>query len=196
MNKRRKLEIRKRRNEKKKRQSKIKPFSFFDSKHQYVSSKKTFGLCDDTPLIAPKDYIPQPAYLDETDGSKWIAVVANDAQINVKFVALDYCIRLLKSNGITQDRCSDGMLTYDSTIIFVELTTATHNNWKKDKDAQLRITIDHFEKTIDADNYQIKKAYIANSNHRVSSTSYQQRMDTFLNDTGYDLKIQNRIEIE
>ena len=166
----------------------MKPFSFFDSKYQYVSTKKIFGLCDDEP---PSH---EPAYLDETDGSKWIAVVENDRQFEVRFIALDNSIKLFKPNG-DQDRCSDGLLTFHSTIIFVELTTATHKNWKKDKDDQLRTTISHLKKTKEANQYEIKKAYIANSNRRVSNTSYQSRMDIFLNDTGYDLRIQNRIEI-
>lgn len=163
--------------------------NFFDSKYQYVSTKKTFGLCDDEP---PPH---KPAYLDETNGSKWIAIVANATQLEVKFVALDHCIKLLKPDGKTEDRCSDGLLEYDSTIIFVELTTATHKNWKSDKDEQLRITISHFEKTQESKRYDIKKAYIANSNFRLLRPSYQSRMDKFLNETGYDLRIENRIVI-
>ena len=163
--------------------------SFFDSKYQYISTKRTFGLCDDEP---PPH---KPAYLDENNGSKWIAIVTNDSQIEVKFVALDHCIKLLKPDGKKEDRCSDGLLEYDSTIIFVELTTATHKNWKADKDDQLRITISHFEKTKESSQYEIKKAYIANSNSRILRPSYQARMDKFLNDTGYDLRIENRIVI-
>ena len=163
--------------------------SFFDSKHQYISTKRTFGLCDDEP---PPH---KPAYLDENEGGKWIAIVANDNQIAVKFVALDHCIQLLKPDGKKEDRCSDGLLEYNTTIIFVELTTATHKKWKSDKDDQLRITISHFEKTKESSLYETKKAYIANSNFRVLKSSYQSRMDKFLNDTGYDLRIENRIVI-
>jgi hypothetical protein len=108
---------------------------------------------------------------------------------------LDNSIVLLKPNG-DKDRCGDGLLTYNSTVIFVELTTGKNANWKKDKDEQLRITINHFEKTKDANRFEIKKAYIANSSCRVSIPSYQTRMDKFLNDTGYVLRIQTRIEIE
>ncbi len=187
--KNRKNELKKERREKQKRQkSKSKNMSFFDSEYQYISTKRTFGLCDDEP---PPH---KPAYLDETNGSKWIAIVANDAQLEVKFVALDHCIKLLKSDGKTADRCSDGLLTYNSTIIFVELTTATHKNWKSDKDEQLRITISHFEKTKEAKQYDVKKAYIANRK-KILRSSYQSRMDKFLSETGYDLRIENRIVI-
>ena len=188
--KKRKNEIKRKKQKKEERQKvKIKNVSFFDSKYQYISTKRTFGLCDDEP---PPH---KPAYLDENDGSKWIATVANDTQIKVRFVALDHSIKLLKPDGKKEDRCSDGLLEYGSTIIFVELTTATHKNWRPDKDDQLRITISHFEKTKESKQYEIKKAYIANSNFPVLRPSYQSRMDKFLSDTGYDLRIENRIVI-
>jgi hypothetical protein len=163
--------------------------SFFDSEHQYASTKRRFGLCDDEP---PPH---KPAYLDEIDGGKWIAVVDNYYQFNILFVALDNSIVLKKPDG-KKDRCSDGLLAYDSTVIFVELTTGTNKNWKNDKDEQLRITIKHFEDTKEADLYKVKKAYIANSNARIFRPSYTMKMDKFLNDTGYDLRIENRIVLE
>ncbi|GHT49784.1 hypothetical protein AGMMS49982_03890 [Bacteroidia bacterium] len=166
----------------------ITDMSFFDSKYQYISSKRKFGLCDDEP---PPH---KPAYLDEKNGKNWIAIVKNDRQIKVRFVALDHSIILRKPDG-TQDRCSDGLLTYSSTIIFVELTTGTNKNWKNDKDEQLRITIKHFEDTKESDLYDTKQAYIANNNSRVFRPSYQIRMDKFLFETGYDLRIENRIEV-
>jgi hypothetical protein len=187
--KRRKNEINKKCGRQKNKKDLTRSMSFFDSKYQYTSTKRKFGLCDDEP---PPHL---PAYLDENVGKKWIAVVMNDSQIEVKFVALDNSITLRKSTG-QRDRCSDGLLTYFSTIIFVELTTGKNKNWKKDKDEQLRITIKHFERTKEALLYDTKQAYIANSSARISNPSYQTRMDIFLNDTGYDLRIKNRIVIE
>lgn len=188
--KKRKNEIKKKQRARKKKQINTRTeMSFFNSSHQWVSIKRTFGLCDDGP---PSH---QPAYLDEDDGSKWIAIVGNNKQLSVRFVALDNSISLIKADG-KKDRCCDGLLAYQKTIIFVELTEGTNKNWKDDKDDQLRITINHFEKTNDATRFEIKKAYIANSNRRISKPSYQVKMDRFLKDTGYDLRIQNRIEIE
>jgi hypothetical protein len=160
--------------------------SFFESKHQYHSTKRLFGLCDD----APPPH--KPAYLDEVDGKKWIAVVVNDDAFDVLFVALDNSIALRKPDG-SQDRCSDGLLSFNLTIIFVELTTAKNEDWKKDKDGQLRITISHFEDTEEADNYKIKKAYIANRSYPKDNKKNMIRMDKFLKDTGYVLRIENRI---
>jgi hypothetical protein len=76
------------------------------------------------------------------------------------------------------------------------LTTAKNEGWKKDKDSQLRITINYFENTKEANNYEIKKAYIANSSYPKDNKKNMIRMDKFFNDTGYVLRIENRIVIE
>ena len=162
--------------------------SFFNSSKQYTSKKKTFGLCDKEP---PPHL---PAYLDENNGKKWIAVVDNFYQNSVRFVALDNCITLLRVDG-KQDKCCDGLLSYNSTVIFVELTTRTDTKWRKEKYEQLCATIKHFENTIDASTYKIKKAYIANNSRPKFKTSYGILTSRFLSDTGYVLRIQNRIEI-
>jgi len=165
------------------------PFSFFNSLKQYTSDKQTFGLCDKEP---PPHL---PAYLDEDNGKEWIAVIANFYQNSVRFVALDNCISLLRTDG-KQDKCCDGMLLYNSTIIFVELTTRTDDpQWRKEKHKQLYATIKHFENTKDASTYKTKKAYIANSSRPKFKASYGTQANRFLNETGYVLRIQNRIEI-
>lgn len=194
--KKRKSEINKnrRRKEKNRKEKKfkptiLKPFSFFDSPIQYNSDKKIFGLCDKEP---PPHL---PAYLDEHNGREWIAVVENSHQNPVRFVALDNSIELLRPDGKSQDKCCDGMLTYHSTLIFVELTTRSDKKFREEKDKQLRATIKHFENTKESDQYKVKRAYIANNRHPKFKTSYGIRADRFFSDTGYVLRIQNRIEI-
>jgi hypothetical protein len=188
--KRRKNEIkRKKRNKRKFPQAAIGEMNFFDSKYQYRSARKLFGLCDDVP---PPH---QPAFLDEADGKKWIAVVENGYCYDVLFVALDNSISLQRPDG-KSDRCSDGLLAFQATVIFVELTTAKHKDWKEDKDNQLRITIKHFENTKEADKYKIKKAYIANSSYPKDNKKNMIRMENFFKDTKYILRIENRIAIE
>lgn len=84
------------------------------AKCQTRSNRRIFGLCDN-PSPA-KD----PAYIDETDGSKWIAVVENEERFPTEFTAIDNCIDIKHSDGKMEKRC-DGVLTYNATIIFVEL---------------------------------------------------------------------------
>lgn len=165
---------------------------FFKATCQTHSSEKLFGLCDDPP---PAN---NPAYIDETNGAKWIAVVVNEdnnkPKYNVDFIAIDNCITILRPDGKPAKRC-DGMLTFDNTVIFVELKQrgARGNSWVEDAEKQLKSTIDYFEREDEANDFNQKKAYIANSEHPKFKESQAMRMDKFLSDTGYVLRIENRI---
>lgn len=162
--------------------------NFWDNNCQTYSSKKLFGLCD---LPAPAT---APAYIDEKDGAKWIGVVVNDHLHDVTFTAIDHCIDLRTKENNRAKRC-DGVLTYNSTAIFVELKdrSSIGNNWVKDAEKQLRSTIDYFERTDLSADYTEKKAYIANSAHPKFKSSQVLRMEKFQIDTGYVLRIENRI---
>lgn len=165
--------------------------NFSEAKCQSTTEKKLFGLCDD-PLPPP-----QKAYIDEVDGAKWIAIVVNDHKQRVTFTTIDNCIEIKSKNGKMAKRC-DGVLTFDSTIAFVELKARDVKgvNWVKDAEKQLRSTISYFEKSVEADNYKIKKSYIANSEKPKFKESQARRMDQFLIDTGYVLRIENRIILD
>lgn len=158
---------------------------------QTYSNKKRFGLCDDP---APAS---NPAYIDEADGAKWIAVVENDDRYSVTFTAIDNCIEILNAAGKMDKRC-EGMLTYDTTVIFVELKQrgAKGNGWVTDAELQLKNTILHFENTELSENYSKKRAYIANSEHPKFKSSQISRMENFFTDTGYILRIEARIRLE
>lgn len=160
--------------------------NFSVAKCQDHTRKKLFGLCDDHPS--------QRAYIDEDNGAKWIAIVENEAQNDVTFTAIDNCIDIKKEDGKMAKRC-DGILFYKSTITFVELKErgALGNAWVKDGEQQLRATIGYFEATEEADHYNAKNAYIANKEHPKSKISQASRMEQFFAETGYVLRIVNRI---
>ncbi len=162
--------------------------NFFETKCQTFSSRKLFGLCDDPPPAS------NPAYIDELNGAKWIAVVINKDRIEVTFTAIDNCITIKKPEGEFAKRC-DGVLNYNSTVTFVELKQrgAIGNAWVKDAEKQLRTTIGYFELEDEAENYNKKKAYIANSEHPKFKESQTRRMEQFFDDTSYVLRIENRI---
>jgi len=162
--------------------------NFFEGKCQGSTDKKLFGLCDDPPSLR------NPAYIDENNGTKWIAVVINDYKYNVTFTAIDNCIKIKREDGNMDKRC-DGVLTYNSTVIFVELKErpALGNKWVLDAEEQLKTTIGYFEKEEESNNFKIKKAYISNNEHPKFKESQRRRMLQFQNDTGYVLRIENRI---
>ncbi|MBC7383278.1 MAG: hypothetical protein H7296_09865 [Bacteroidia bacterium] len=157
---------------------------------QTKSSRKSFGLCDD-PLPANN-----PAYIDETNGDNWIAVVENEDKQEITFTAIDNCIEILNANGNLKQRC-DGMLTYNTTIIFVELKDrdAQGNAWVEDAIPQLKSSIESFENIIMAHNFKKKLAYISNKQHPKFKSTQQRRMDAFYDDTNYVLRIQGRINL-
>jgi hypothetical protein len=158
---------------------------------QTHSSQKKFGLCDDPP---PAN---NPAYIDEQNGGKWIAVVINERRRRVTFTAIDKCIPIRLKSGKDSKRC-DGILTFDRTIIFVELKerAATGNAWVEYGEKQLRATISAYDyNDLVDDTYRVKRAYIANNEHPKFKSSQQNRMDKFARDTGYVIRVQARIEL-
>lgn len=166
---------------------------FFKSQCQSVSNKKRFGLCDE-------QNNKQPAYLDERNGAKWIAVVENEELKKIHFIAIDNCIDIWRDEVKKEmdNRC-DGMLWYETSIIFVELkdrvSKKDKNAWVEDGEKQLKCTIEYFEKTEQSNNFREKRAYIANKAHPIFKESQLQRMKNFKEETGYTLRIENRIKI-
>ena len=164
--------------------------NFFDANCQSQINQPKFGLCDDPPPLE------NPAYIDTVDCSKWIAIVENTQEIEVIFTAIDKCIEILRSDGKMDSRC-DGMLTYNNSIIFVELKARKYTNsvWIDDGDRQLRKTIAVFINHNDLAIYKSKMAYIANSKKPQFPYSHKEKMQKFRTDTGFRLIIQNTIKV-
>ena len=166
---------------------------FFNSQCKSVSNKKLFGLCDEQDN-------KEPAYLDERNGDKWIAVVENEELKEIHFIAIDNCIDIWRDEVRKEmdNRC-DGMLWYETSIIFVELkdrvSKKDKNAWVEDGEKQLKCTIEYFEKTEQSNNFREKRAYIANKAHPIFKESQLVRMKNFKEETGYTLRIENRIKI-
>ena len=89
------------------------------------------------------------------------------------------------------------MLRYDgNNLIFVELKDRKLRNasdFIKEAALQLIATINHFKKNCNIADYNIKAAYIANK--KKIYCSYVERMKRFQQETGYTLRIENRIKI-
>ena len=163
---------------------------FFDANCQSQTNQPKFGLCDDPP--PSKD----AAYIDTDDCSKWIAIVENNQELEVIFTAIDNCIEILRSDGKMDNRC-DGMLTYNSKIIFVELKErkSKNSNWVGKGEEQLKNTISVFIANHDLAIYKFKIAYIANNKKPNFPSSQMERMDRFKDETGFRLIIQNTIKV-
>jgi len=163
----------------------------FEAGCQSSSNRRKFGLCDNPPPSTDH------AYIDERNGENWIASVDNHYEEKVVFTGIDHCIIFpLQPDGTMHKRC-DGVLTWSTTVAFVELKQRGTNGsqWVKDAEQQLRVTIDKFEGTPEADLFPVKKAYIANSSRPRFRESQAVRMEKFARDTKYILRIEARIVI-
>lgn len=160
---------------------------FFDENCQSITDKLEFGICDDQPQ--------KPAYLDFNNKSKWIATVENANNILITFTAIDDCINIPMVDDKMPKRC-DGMLTYESNLIFVELKERNYKNqvWIEEGKEQLKNTIDLFLNN-NIKNYRSKKAYIANSKKPKFPYSHKETMQKFRNETGFMLTIEAKIKI-
>lgn len=156
---------------------------------QDITQERRFGLCDDRPH--------QRAYIDTLDGRKWMAVFHNDARREVTFTALDHCIEFRKANANMEKRC-EGIITFSDTIIFVEIKERTGDakTWAKDADKQLRVSIALIEAKVNLDAFPDKRAAITNRLQNKSNEKHSVRMKQFLEQTGYVLRVNNRIIID
>lgn len=166
---------------------------FFDENCQSHTKAAKFGLCDEPPPST------NPAYIDLKDVNQWIATVENNQHIDIIFTAIDNCIEIYRSDSKMANRC-DGMLTYIHTIIFVELkqrkpSGRNYRNLINKAEIQLRSTISVFIRNKNSEKFVTKRAYIANAKKPEFQQSHKERMQRFKDDTGFILKIENKIII-
>lgn len=72
-----------------------------------------FGICDDDNS--------SKAYTSVENKNNWIAIIKNDKQKSVSFIAIDNCIEFFKEGTNNQESTCDGMLIFEETIHLVEL---------------------------------------------------------------------------
>lgn len=110
-----------------------------------VLADPVFGICDDPTLPGA---VPEPAYIDTNpaEEASWIAKVNNQAGYKVTFKPVDHCILVLKGNNKLQKRC-DGILFYNSKLIFVELKEQRDpsRKWASEGAEQVKQTIKDYQ---------------------------------------------------
>lgn len=154
-----------------------------------VSNKELFGLCDDTPPAR------NPAYIDETDKSKWIGIVDNPNSKPIGFYGIDHCLVLKTGKEEETQQVCDGLLHYDDELIFVELKDRQYRGWVKTGCEQLAATVEHISRTSSFKNFCSVKAYICNRQRPFFSTNYNCHIQDFKNRTGLELKIMRKIAL-
>lgn len=164
------------------------PIIFFDNLCKTSSNNTKFGICDNPPPSK------KPAYIDENNASKWIAIVNNSMNKKIDFYAIDNCVNILKADGNKESRC-DGMLSYEDKIIFVELKMRGSSGWLSKARDQLTITFSKFCENNDLTNYKSIEAYACNSLKPLSNQGNSAQIQKFKDETGLIMHVQQEINI-
>ena len=166
------------------------PVNFLETKCQETTNAELFGLCDDAPPSI------EPAYInyDRISQSAWIAEVEDKALLDVTFTAIDNCIEIKRADGTDESRC-DGFLTYDNTIIFVELKDRMSRGWIAKGLNQLVVSIANFEASHGFEKYNNKRAHIANLQRPFFESGFQAIIDEMKKANGFILEVQRKIQI-
>lgn len=164
------------------------PINFFLNACKTVSNRIEFGLCDDPPPTT------NPAYIDESNQSIWIAIVKNPNNNNVEFYGIDNCVQIYKANGDMESRC-DGLLLHSNSLIFIELKCRAGGKWLQKGREQLTTTINRFKSEYDINDYTKVEAYVCNSLRPLAHTGQFGNIQKFKNDTGLILKGVNVINL-
>ncbi len=148
---------------------------FFKPECQKTTNERKFGLYDaedNTPVI-----------IKLTDESSWNATVINNERKSVRFTAIDNCIDIVKENGKMDSRC-DGMLTYDTTLLLIELKNK-RGSWQTEGLSQIenvaKIMIEQIPDYYNG--FKRRKAIVANRKYprpgfRTSNKEIRQRFFT------------------
>jgi hypothetical protein len=149
------------------------------------TSANIFGICDAPPPAT------NPAYLDFADSDSWIAWVENDLGKTVTFTAIDHCIDILPANA---ERC-DGMLSYDSTLVFVELKDRDSGRWLGKAKDQLLSTINIFKHEVGLNGMNRYYAFVSNKQRPYFYAANASLAEEFEVNTGFVLQVEQVIKI-
>ena len=167
------------------------PIDFFLQGQKCTSDKELFGICDDT---VGRD--KKPAYLDDSDPDKWIAIVHNQSNKSIDFFAIDCCVLWYLDNGDIANAC-DGMVAYNDNhnIVFVELKDRNpqYKQWKIKAEKQLKSTIECFKSNHNTDGVMIR-AYVCNK-QALFDEGVEEYLEKFKDETGITLRVFREIEI-
>lgn len=165
------------------------PLDFLSNACKTTSNKDSFGLCDDPPPST------NPAYIDETDPSIWIATVENDNNKEIHFYAVDNCVNVLRPDGLQESRC-DGILRYENNLIFIELKNRGSKGWLGEGTDLLIITFRSFSINHKITDFIIEHGYVCNKQRPLVITNNSNIQQKLKDETGLLLKAQSKISIE
>ena len=160
---------------------------FFKEDCRYTTNEMKFGLYDaeDSSSVRIK-------LIDE---DIWNATVLNSTGKNILVTAIDNCVDIFRQNGEMDSRC-DCMLTYDTTILFIELKHK-RNSWQSEGLAQIENVVKILIAEIPDyyNNFKKRKAIVANRRHQFPAFQESNPEQRQLFWSKYKMRIQFESEI-
>ncbi len=160
---------------------------FLKADCQNTTNEIRFGLYD------AEDQTPVEIKL--TDEDVWNATILNNDSKSILITAIDNCIDVFRPNGEMDNRC-DCMLTYDTTILFVELKNK-RDSWQSEGLAQ----IENIVKIMVAENpdfyngFTKRRAIVANRKHQFPAFQESNLEQRQYFSSKYKMRIQFEAEI-
>lgn len=161
--------------------------NFLKADCQNTTNEIRFGLYD------AEDKTPVEIKL--TDEDIWNATILNNDSKSILITAIDNCIDVFRPNGEMDNRC-DCMLTYDTTILFVELKNK-RDSWQSEGLAQ----IENIVKIMIAKNpdfyngFTKRRAIVANRRHQFPAFQESNLEQRQYFSSKYKMRIQFEAEI-
>ena len=161
---------------------------FFKDVSKRLINDRKFGICDDNNK--------KPAYIKLTEEESWIATVVNNNRKEIIFTAIDNCIDIFNDSRVMDKRC-DAMLTYDSSLMFVELKVK-RDNWKSAGLQQIEAVVKRMIEEEKEFYYKFtrRKAIVANPKYRFPCFEVSDKEKREIFNTKYKMRIQFESEIE
>lgn len=160
---------------------------FLKADCQNTTNEMKFGLYDaeDQTLVTIK----------LTDEELWNATILNNDSKNILVTAIDNCIDMFRQNGDMDNRC-DCMLTYDTSILFIELKNK-RDSWQSEGLAQIENVVKIMIAEIPGfyNGFAKRKAIVVNRKHQFPSFQESNPEQRQLFWSKYKIRVQFKAEI-
>lgn len=134
------------------------------------------------------------AYLVFDSQKTWTLEVLNSKRKSIEFYPIDNCLKIYKENSNNKESTCDGMLKYESHLMFVELTESSHKS-VEDCINQIKSTICLFQ-VHHPDLVFTKKSAVVSNLARPTSTISHERCLDFREETGFGLSVKTVLNIK
>jgi hypothetical protein len=156
--------------------------NFFQLTCQSLTNETVFGIIDNP-----------PATLSFENSNSWNVWVDNEKEKNIIHTAIDDCLNIPDTEG---ERC-ESMITYENTIIFIELKDRDGGRWAGKARNQLINTIKLFKRDSNLKGYTKLYGHIANKQRPHFKSGGKKFSQEFEDATeGFILRVSEILKIE